>query len=168
MSTGDPPDYSAFWQRCAQAPGPEYPEKTKSAHISHASLCLIRYRKSLHSPGLSLINSYRGRGIRPFLTYKCGTHFMRNIMVHVPQKDKKSFAAQLKEIWLAPFSKLTRQRAEQLSEQYGKRFSRAIELLEDGLENSLPSMDFRSWMPAKFLLPICSNGSTRKSDAEPM
>ncbi len=73
---------------------------------------------------------------------------MRNILVHGPQKDKKSFAAQLKEIWLAPSSKLARQRTEQLSEQYGKRFLRAIELLEDGLEDSLafyafPELDIR-------------------------
>jgi transposase-like protein len=41
-----------------------------------------------------------------------------------------------------------RQRAEQLSEQYGKWFPRAIELLEDGLEDSLafyafPELDIR-------------------------
>jgi transposase-like protein len=73
---------------------------------------------------------------------------MRNILVHGPQKDKKSFAARLKEIRLAPSSKLARQRAEQLSEQYGKWFPRAIELLEDGLEDSLafyafPELDIR-------------------------
>ena len=62
---------------------------------------------------------------------------MRNILAHVPQKEKESFAAQLKEIWLAPSAGLARQRAELLSEQYGKRFPRAIELLEDGLEDSL-------------------------------
>jgi transposase-like protein len=55
---------------------------------------------------------------------------MRNILAHIPQKDKKSFVAQLKEIWLASSSKLARQRAELLSEQYGKRFPRAIKLLE--------------------------------------
>ena len=53
-----------------------------------------------------------------------------------------------KEIRLAPSSKLARQRTEQLSEQYGKWFPRAIELLEDGLEDSLafyafPKLDAR-------------------------
>ena len=33
---------------------------------------------------------------------RCKVHFMRNILAYVPQKEKKSFAAVLKEIWLAP------------------------------------------------------------------
>lgn len=64
-------------------------------------------------------------------------YFMRNILAHVPQKEKESFAAQLKGIWLAPSAELARQRAEQLAEQCRKRFPKAIELLEDGLEDSL-------------------------------
>jgi putative transposase len=40
-----------------------------------------------------------------------------------------SSAAQLKEIWLAPSVEIARQREEQISEQYGKRFPKAIELL---------------------------------------
>lgn len=42
----------------------------------------------------------------------------------------------LKRIWPAPSAELARQRAEQLAEQYRKRFPKAIELLEDGLEDS--------------------------------
>jgi transposase-like protein len=41
---------------------------------------------------------------------------MRNILAHVPQKEKEAFAAKLKEIWLAPSAELARQRAGQLSE----------------------------------------------------
>jgi len=48
----------------------------------------------------------------------CKVHFMRNILVHVPQKEKEDFAAQLKEIWLASSVELARQRAEQLAERY--------------------------------------------------
>jgi putative transposase len=55
---------------------------------------------------------------------RCKVHFMRNILAHVPQKEKESFAAQLKEIWLAPSAEIARQRAEQISEQYGKRFQK--------------------------------------------
>jgi len=79
---------------------------------------------------------------------RCKVHFMRNILAHIPQREKESFAAQLKEIWLAPSLQLAQQRAKQLSEQYGKRFPKAIELLEDGLEDSLafyafPELDAR-------------------------
>ena len=46
---------------------------------------------------------------------RCKVHFMRNILAHVPQKEKKSFAAILKEIWLAPSEKLARKRAVDLA-----------------------------------------------------
>ncbi len=75
-------------------------------------------------------------------------HFMRNILAHVPLKEKDSFTAKLKEIWLAPSAELARQRAKQLSEQYERRFPKVIELLKDGLEDSLafyafPHLDAR-------------------------
>ena len=79
---------------------------------------------------------------------RCKVHFMRNILAHVPQKEKDSFAAQLKEIWLASSAELARQRAKQLSERHEKRFPKAIEILEEGLEDSLafyafPKLDAR-------------------------
>ena len=42
---------------------------------------------------------------------RCKVHFMRNILAYVPQKEKKSFACVLKEIWLAPTAELARKRA---------------------------------------------------------
>ena len=42
---------------------------------------------------------------------RCKVHFMRNILAYVPQKEKKSFAAVLKEIWPAPTAELARKRA---------------------------------------------------------
>lgn len=49
-------------------------------------------------------------------------HFMCNILAHVPQREKDSFAAQLRETWPAPSDELPRQRAGQLLERYEKRF----------------------------------------------
>lgn len=79
---------------------------------------------------------------------RCKVHFMRNILAHVPHKEKASFAAQLKEIWLAPSCELARKRSEDLIERYEKRFCKAIETLENGLEDSLafyafPDLDAR-------------------------
>ena len=79
---------------------------------------------------------------------RCKVHFMRNILVHIPQKEKESFASQLKEIWLAPHAAMARERAAALIERYGDRFPKAIEVLEDGLEDSLafyafPELDAR-------------------------
>ena len=47
---------------------------------------------------------------------------MRNILVYVPQKEKKAFAAVLKEIWLAPTAELARKRAYDVIDTYAKRF----------------------------------------------
>ena len=58
---------------------------------------------------------------------RCKVHFMRNILVYVPQKEKKAFAAVLKEIWLAPTAELARKRAydviDSMPSAFRKRFS---------------------------------------------
>ena len=79
---------------------------------------------------------------------RCKVHFMRDILAHVTHKEKDAFAKQLKEIWLAPSAALARQRAEKLAETYEKRFPKAIETLDNGLEDSLsfygfPDLDAR-------------------------
>ena len=79
---------------------------------------------------------------------RCKVHFMRNILAYVPQKEKKSFAAVLKEIWLAPTAELARKRAYDIMDTYAKRFPKAVQCLENGLEDSLtfyafPKLDAR-------------------------
>lgn len=79
---------------------------------------------------------------------RCKVHFMRNILAHVPQKAKGAFAAELKEIWLAPNKELAQERAKALADRYETRFPKAIETLENGLEDSLayyafPEVDAR-------------------------
>ena len=79
---------------------------------------------------------------------RCKVHFVRNILVYVPQKEKKAFAAVLKEIWLAPTAEFARKRAYDVIDSYAKRFPKAVQCLEDGLEDSLafyafPMLDAR-------------------------
>ena len=79
---------------------------------------------------------------------RCKVHFMRNILAYVPQKEKKTFAAVLKEIWLAPTEELAKKRAYDVMDAYGKRFPKAVQCLENGLEDSLtfyafPKLDAR-------------------------
>lgn len=79
---------------------------------------------------------------------RCKVHFMRNILAKIPHRNKESFAAELKQIWLAPDAKSARKRADLLTEEYEKRFPEAIQILEDGLEDSLqfysfPALDSR-------------------------
>ena len=79
---------------------------------------------------------------------RCKVYFMRNILAYVPQKEKKSFAAVLKEIWLVPTAELARKRAYNVMDAYAKRFPKAVQCLENGLEDSLtfyafPKLDAR-------------------------
>lgn len=73
---------------------------------------------------------------------------MRNILAHVPQKQKSTFASERKTIWLAPSDSVARERAQALIKKYKNRFSKAMECLEEGLEDSLtfygyPELDQR-------------------------
>ena len=79
---------------------------------------------------------------------RCKVHFMRNILAHIPHRDKDEFARQLKEIWLAPSAEGARERASALVQRYAAKFPKAIQTLEDGLEDSLsfyafPELDAR-------------------------
>ncbi len=73
---------------------------------------------------------------------RCKVHFMRNILAHVPTKPKKQFAALLKQIWLQPDINSAKQYAKMLIEQYEMQYPRAIETLENGLEDSLQFYEF--------------------------
>jgi transposase-like protein len=68
--------------------------------------------------------------------------------VHVPHKEKESFAGKLKLIWQAGTAEDAKALASQLAENYRSRFPNAIDILEEGLEDSLsyysfPTLDFR-------------------------
>lgn len=73
---------------------------------------------------------------------------MRNVLAHVPAKEKEFFAAKLKQIWQQPDVQSARKYAQMLIDEYGDRFPKAIEILIEGLEESLqyyqfPEIDFR-------------------------
>ena len=78
---------------------------------------------------------------------------MRNILAYVPQKEKKAFAETLKEIWLAPTAEFARKRAYDVIDSYAKRFPKAVQCLEDGLEDSLAFMHSPGWTHERFHLP---------------
>jgi putative transposase len=73
---------------------------------------------------------------------RCKVHFMRNILAKVPHKEKRRFAAHLKQIWLQPDRKTARRAAENLAQEYEERFPEAIRCLEEGLEDSLQFYGF--------------------------
>jgi len=73
---------------------------------------------------------------------RCKVHFMRNILARVGHRDKDVFAAKLKQIWLQNGKDGARRAARELADEYSRRFSDAIAVLEDGLEDSLSFYDF--------------------------
>lgn len=68
---------------------------------------------------------------------RCKVHFMRNILSRIPSKGKAAFASRLKQIWLQPDIDTARAYSETLMDEYENRYSEAIQVLEEGLEDSL-------------------------------
>ena len=73
---------------------------------------------------------------------RCKVHFMRNILAHIPQRSKDAFAKDLKQIWLTEDAAHARTLASALAEKYRAKFPKAIECLENGLEDSLTFFSF--------------------------
>ena len=73
---------------------------------------------------------------------RCKVHFMRNILVHVPHKEKERFAGLLKGIWLTTDLATAKQRAQELADQYKEKCPKAVETLEEGLEDALTFLAF--------------------------
>ena len=73
---------------------------------------------------------------------RCKVHFKRNILVHVPAKDKESLAAKLKLIWLPPEYESAKRSEELLIDEYLCRFPKAVEVLANCLEDSLQFYGF--------------------------
>ena len=68
---------------------------------------------------------------------RCKVHFMRNILSNVTQRQKKDFVSRLKLIWQASDTETAKRLKDDLVDQYGKRFPKAIQCLEGGFEDSI-------------------------------
>lgn len=75
--------------------------------------------------------------------HRCKVHFMRNILARIPSKDKTAFSSRLKQIWLQPNMDTAKSYAEALMDEYDNRYPEAIQVLEDGLEDSLQFYSFK-------------------------
>jgi putative transposase len=68
---------------------------------------------------------------------------MRNILAHVPAKSKSEFAKKLKQIWLQPDIESAKAYANSIMDTYEHQYPTAIEVLEQGLEDSLQFYVFK-------------------------
>ena len=73
---------------------------------------------------------------------RCRIHLMRNILSTVPAKQKEKFGAQLKQIWKQPDYESAKRYTERLMEEWEETLPKAIECLEEGLEDSLQFFHF--------------------------
>lgn len=100
----------------------------EESRSSHGVLFQNLKDRGLSTPRLIISDAHSGRvsAIRESFSgaswQRCKVHFMRNILAYVPQKEKKAFAAVLKEIWLAPTAELARKRTYDVIDSYAKRF----------------------------------------------
>jgi transposase-like protein len=76
---------------------------------------------------------------------RCKVHFMRNIMAHVGHRDKAQFAARLKQIWVQPDRESALKLTELFIEEYEEQYPEAIEVLRQGLEDSLQFYSFEDF-----------------------
>ena len=100
-------------------------------------------KRGLEDVWLCISDSHRGLKAAITKTFlgaswqRCKGHFMRNILAHIPHQEKALFAAELKHIWLAPTKEAALKTACALGEKYRHRFPQALDILEEGLEDSL-------------------------------
>ncbi len=76
---------------------------------------------------------------------RCRIHFMRNILSRVPARDKKRFAAKLKQIWLQPDRKSALRLARLFIAEFRQNHPEAVETLREGLEDSLQFYAFEEF-----------------------
>lgn len=73
---------------------------------------------------------------------RCKVHFMRNVLAHISGRAKQALAEKLKQIWLQPDYDSAKKYATLLMDEYETQYSEAINILEEGLEDSLQFFNF--------------------------
>lgn len=73
---------------------------------------------------------------------RCKVHFMRNILAHIPHSSKDEFGAKLKQIWLQPDKETALKYARMLVDEYAIKYPKAVDTMENGLEDSLQFYNF--------------------------
>lgn len=75
---------------------------------------------------------------------RCLAHFQRNVLCHVPAQDMAEVAGDLSGIFAVHRQETARGLAEAFVERYGKRFGKAANVLQSGLDNALTFLAFPS------------------------
>jgi putative transposase len=73
---------------------------------------------------------------------RCVVHFQRNVLCHVPASDTAEVASDLPGIFAVHREETARGLAEAFVARYGKRFGKAVSVLQGGLGNALTFLAF--------------------------
>jgi putative transposase len=73
---------------------------------------------------------------------RCKIHFMRNILSNINGKDKEVAGEWLKQIWKQPEKELALEQVKRFIGRFEKKYPKATETLEDGIEDSLQYFNF--------------------------
>lgn len=73
---------------------------------------------------------------------RCKVHLMRNILAHVPHSGKNEFGAKLKQVWLQPDKDTALKYARMLVDEYAEKYPKAVDTMDNGLEDSLQFFDY--------------------------
>jgi putative transposase len=73
---------------------------------------------------------------------RCKVHFMRNVLAPVPKSKKDAFAADLKQIYHQNTLEDAQAVVEKIAEKYGATCSRAVDILLDGIDDTLRYLAF--------------------------
>ena len=77
------------------------------------------------------------RSFQGVIWQRCQVHFMRNVLSFTPARHKAAMAAGLKRIFASEDVAEARAKALELAEQLDKRAARAVDCLDNGLEDAL-------------------------------
>jgi putative transposase len=80
---------------------------------------------------------------------RCKVHFMRNILAAVPKAQKEAVGADLKPLFHQSSRAAVTAIVDQLITKYGERYSRAMQILLDGIDDAIAYLDFPSEHAAK-------------------
>ncbi len=120
--------------------------------------------RALKKPSLIVSDAYKGLvatigACFPGTSWqRCKVHFMRNILVHAPQKEKEKFSSLLKGIWMTTEPAIARQRANELADAYRAKCPRAVDTLEEALEDTLTFLLFPQLDSKKVSSTTCWSG----------
>ena len=109
-------------------------KKLKDRGLKNICLCISDAHKGIQK---ALKREFAGSSWQ-----RCKVHFMRNILAKIPHKQKKLIAEKVKQLWLQPNKKEALSYAKNLITEYSKKYSEAMDILEEGLEDSLAFYDF--------------------------